>query len=45
MPETVIEIVSTLLPESHNADVVVERYDEWHNQTEAACPAPGCICR
>ena len=43
MPETVIEIVSTLVTESAQADVAVERYDEWHNHADGA-PAPGCIC-
>lgn len=44
MPETVIEIVSTLQAESDGAAVVIERYDEWHNQTDAVGPRPGCIC-
>lgn len=44
MSENVIETVATLLTESVDVDVTIERYDEWRNTTDAAGPAAGCVC-
>ncbi|HEX9337800.1 MAG TPA: hypothetical protein VF892_18030 [Pseudonocardiaceae bacterium] len=43
MPATVLEIISDLLPDSStDTDLVIERFDEWHNPANANLLA--CIC-
>ncbi|HEX4705122.1 MAG TPA: hypothetical protein VH352_23535 [Pseudonocardiaceae bacterium] len=42
MPTTVTEIISALLPDATGSDMVIERFDEWHNPTDANPATTGC---